>query len=94
MLGGDVGCFGNTKPVRIINQVPIMHTPGEISQVANLYDSRIFDEPNLVSEPNIEFHIHAFLNPNANRAARPNAGGSLSVQNQPINNISSPATSM
>lgn len=83
MLGGDVGCFGNTKPLRIINQVPIMHSPGEISQVANLYDSRIFDEPNLVSEPNIEFHIHAFLNPNR---ARPgtnaaNAGGSLSVQN-------------
>ena len=67
MLGGDVGCFGDTKPLRIINQVPIMHSPGEIAQVANLYDSRIFDEPNLTSEPNIEFHIHAFLNPNANR---------------------------
>jgi hypothetical protein len=68
MLGGNVGCFGATKPVRIINQVPIMHSPGEITQVANLYDSRIFDEPNLVSEPNIEFHIHAFLNPTNNRA--------------------------
>ena len=49
-----------------------MHSPGEITQVANLYDSRIFDEPNLVSEPNIEFHIHAFLNP-ANNRARPEA---------------------
>lgn len=53
-----------------------MHSPGEIAQVANLYDSRIFDEPNLVSEPNIEFHIHAFLNPNPNRA-RP--GGNVSA---------------
>lgn len=41
-----------------------MHTPGEITQVASLYDARIFDEPNYGSEPNIEFHIHAFLNPN------------------------------
>jgi hypothetical protein len=41
-----------------------MHSPGEISQVANLFDSRIFEEPNFNSEPNIEFHIHAFLNPN------------------------------
>jgi hypothetical protein len=40
-----------------------MHSPGEISQVASLYDSRIFDEPSQAGEPNIEFHIHAFLNP-------------------------------
>jgi hypothetical protein len=42
-----------------------MHSPGEISQVANMFDPRIFDEQNsLVTEPNIEFHIHAFLSPN------------------------------
>ena len=53
------------KPTRIVNQVPIMHSPGEISQVANMFDPRIFDETNaLNSEPNIEFHIHAFLSPN------------------------------
>ena len=57
-----------TKPIRVVNQVPIMHSPGEVAQVASLYDSRIFDEPNYGSEPNIEFHIHAFLNPNANAA--------------------------
>ena len=51
------------KPTRVNNQVPIMHSPGEISQVASLYDSRIFDEPSQGGEPNIEFHIHAFLNP-------------------------------
>lgn len=42
-----------------------MHSPGEISQVANLFDPRIFDEPNFSAEPNIEFHIHAFLNPSS-----------------------------
>jgi hypothetical protein len=52
------------KPLRIINQVPIMHSPGEISQVANMFDSRIFEENSTTAEPNIEFHIHAFLSPN------------------------------
>jgi len=41
-----------------------MHSPGEIAQVANMFDSRIFEDGNaLTSEPNIEFHIHAFLSP-------------------------------
>lgn len=52
------------KPLRIVNQVPIMHSPGEISQVANMFDSRIFEENSTTAEPNIEFHIHAFLSPN------------------------------
>ena len=55
------------KPYRIISQIPIMHAPGEISQVANLFDSRIFEDPHLNQEPNIEFHIHAFLNPRENQ---------------------------
>jgi hypothetical protein len=38
-----------------------MHTPGEISQIANIFDNRMFEEGN--SEQNIEFHIHAFLTP-------------------------------
>lgn len=38
-----------------------MHSPGEISQVANHFDNRLFDDTN---ESNIEFHIHAFLSPN------------------------------
>ena len=50
-----------------------MHSPGEIAQVASLYDSRIFEEPSASSEPNIEFHIHAFLNPNSNRRQEPPA---------------------
>jgi hypothetical protein len=42
-----------------------MHSPGEISQVANMFDPRIFEENHVTSEPNIEFHIHAFLSPNS-----------------------------
>jgi len=41
-----------------------MHSPGEISQVANMFDSRIFDDNAQNNDPNIEFHIHAFLSPN------------------------------
>ena len=37
-----------------------MYSPGEISQVANLFDNRLFDDQ---SENNIEFHIHAYLSP-------------------------------
>jgi hypothetical protein len=53
------------RPFRIISQVPIMHSPGEISHVASMVDPRIFDEPSSITDvaPNIEFHIHAFLNP-------------------------------
>jgi hypothetical protein len=29
-----------------------------------MFDSRIFEENNMTTEPNIEFHIHAFLSPN------------------------------
>jgi len=43
-----------------------MHSPGEIQQVANMFDTRIFDDGNTTqNEPNIEFHIHAFLSPNS-----------------------------
>ena len=49
------------RPLRIQQYVPIMHTPGEISQIANIFDNRMFEEGN--SEQNIEFHIHAFLTP-------------------------------
>ena len=59
-----------------------MHSPGEISQVANLFDSRIFEEPNFNSEPNIEFHIHAFLNPNQSAQ---NNNQPAANQNGPIN---------
>ena len=46
--------------------MPIMHAPGEIAQVANMFDPRIFEDTNpMQSEPNIEFHIHAFLSPNS-----------------------------
>jgi hypothetical protein len=38
-----------------------MYSPGEISQIANIFDNRMFDEGN--GESNIEFHIHAFLSP-------------------------------
>jgi hypothetical protein len=38
-----------------------MHSPGEISQIANIFDQRMFDEGG--SDQNIEFHIHAFLSP-------------------------------
>ena len=37
-----------------------MHSPGEISSVANIFDNRLFDEN---PDSNIEFHIHAFLTP-------------------------------
>jgi hypothetical protein len=40
-----------------------MHSPGEISQIANIFDNRMFEEGN--NESNIEFHIHAFLTPPA-----------------------------
>ena len=49
-----------------------MHAPGEISQVANMFDSRIFEEGNPTAEPNIEFHIHAFLSPNSQRPSQTN----------------------
>ena len=45
-----------------MQQVPIMHSPGEISQIANIFDNRMFEEG---GEQNIEFHIHAFLSPAA-----------------------------
>lgn len=48
-----------------------MHSPGEISQVANMFDSRIFEDNSPNSEPNIEFHIHAFLSPNGVPGAVP-----------------------
>ena len=48
-----------------------MHAPGEIAQVANLFDSRMFEDPHLNQEPNIEFHIHAFLNPRPAGSAAP-----------------------
>lgn len=57
-----------------------MHSPGEISQVASLYDTRIFDEPSAGSEPNIEFHIHAFLNPQG----RQNAPAAAAEQPAPV----------
>jgi hypothetical protein len=60
--------------MRIINQIPIMHSPGEISQVANMFDSRIFEENNTSTEPNIEFHIHAFLSPNGPASSRSESG--------------------
>jgi len=44
-----------------VQQVPIMHSPGEVSQIANIFDNRMFEEGN--NESNIEFHIHAFLTP-------------------------------
>lgn len=44
-----------------------MHSPGEISQVANMFDSRIFDDNAAQTEPGFEFHIHAFLSPNGER---------------------------
>jgi hypothetical protein len=47
---------------RIVSNVPIMHTPGEIFHVANMFDNRLFDEN---TENNIEFHIHAYLSPAA-----------------------------
>ena len=68
------------KPMRIHNQVPIMHSPGEIVQVANMFDPRIFDDGNgLSQDPNIEFHIHAFLSPNGPNTA---ATGSQQQQRQ------------
>lgn len=39
-----------------------MHTPGEISQIANIFDNRMFEE-GANNDSNIEFHIHAFLSP-------------------------------
>ena len=50
-----------------------MHSPGEISQVANMFDSRIFEENSTTAEPNIEFHIHAFLSPNGQQSSGPTA---------------------
>jgi len=48
-----------------------MHVPGEIIQVANMFDQRIFEDPAAPSaEPNIEFHIHAFLAPNGRPSDR------------------------
>lgn len=38
------GTEESMKPLRIMNQVPIMHAPGEISQVANMFDPRIFED--------------------------------------------------
>lgn len=43
---------------RLTQQVPVMNTPGEVTQVANLFDTRLFDEHH---DQNIEFHIHAML---------------------------------
>ncbi|CDW74693.1 UNKNOWN [Stylonychia lemnae] len=47
-------------PIIVSQQIPIMHSPGEILSVANIFDNRIFDDN---SDSNIEFHIHAFLSP-------------------------------
>jgi hypothetical protein len=50
------------RPTRITSQIPIMHSPGEVAQVANMFDPSIFEDFSLMeSEPNIEFHIHAFF---------------------------------
>lgn len=44
-----------------------------------MFDPRIFDEGNAMqSEPNIEFHIHAFLSPNAQRPPQQNQSSTQS----------------
>jgi hypothetical protein len=38
-----------------------------------MFDSRIFEDNSASNDPNIEFHIHAFLSPNAPSPVAENA---------------------
>eukprot|EP00347_Sterkiella_histriomuscorum_P000368 403376132 len=67
------------RPMMIQNQVPIMHSPGDISSVANIFDNRLFEEQ---QDQNIEFHIHAFLSPPVRGNQSAGAGPSGNIPDQ------------
>ena len=46
---------------RITQLIPSMASPGDIASVANMFDRRMYEGPS----ENIEFHIHAFVPPQA-----------------------------